>query len=549
MNTLIFLVSVIFLLNSLGKAAVEVPQNIKQYLELKTPSDEQSNNFYDDVTLWAEKDLKQATTWAYNFQREKGESDLNASTATLGVIRAASKLGPEKTFEWIKTNLETEKERLDAISSLIVVEAFKNTKRVEIAEAGNKFFNVGSNENIFIAQSFFNSVPSDQENDVVQYGALIKDPDGLYKSAILGPVLDAIAQKDFVKASKIWSDLENGNCKNLIFSTVIEKYLNTKKPSDIVQWINSHDMSFITRSEVERKMYKDWYLTNEQEATRYFIERSKNCQPSEIHAFVSSVEEISPYKALELITKIEDPSTKDSNLDLYAYGLYKNNLVKFEEIYKTNTNPEVSLALRKTLFNIYCSENPKKACLYYQDLTQSEKDKVKVFFWLACGKWFEADSNSFMQWARTLQKDEFKSIIFHLRATSKKFSSDENVKYIAEEMPLGPKRDEAFSSLVDQKAMKNPEEAILWAFSLKNESEKVQAIQKVLIFWSVKDPAAACDWITDNIKEYPAELEPSFLGPFVLLSNKDKKAALEKSKKIQNPKLRQLTTTALRFIK
>ena len=531
------------------KASDNLPAPLIEYLENKNPSEQQGNKFYDDVTIWAEKDPEAATKWAYRLQKERGENDNTAVGAVLGVVRGVSKQGPQKTFRWIKTNFTDEKDRLNTICDLAVVEAFSGMPAIKIAEAGNSEFDKNSMENVYIAQNFFLKVPTDQENEVVKYGVSISDPQGLYKRAILGPTLENIAKKDFSRASLIWSSLENGNAKNLLFTTIFEEHLLGMNPEQIVSWLNSHEVSLIHRSSIESKMFEDWYVADKEKATLYFIERSKSCQPSEIFAFVSSIEKTSPNEAFELISKIYDQNTRINNLDIYAYRLYKNNLRKFDEIYKNNTNPEISLSLRKTLFNVYSSEDPKRACLYFEDLTKTEQESLKVFLWLSCTKWFEADSRNFMQWARALKKDEFQPIFAYLQATSKKFSSEENIKYISEEMPLGPKRDDAFDRIVDQMALKNAEEAITWAFTLKNENEKVQAIQKILLIWSVKDPASACDWITDNIKEYPDRLEPTFFGPFILLSNKDKKAALEKSKRIQSPKLRQLAITGLQLIK
>ena len=305
-------------------ASENIPENINNYLRNTNPTEEQGNRFYDDVTIWAEKNPETATVWAYNLQKEKGENDNTAVAAVLGTVRGISKQGPKKTFEWIKSNFKDEKERLNTIVDLAVVQAFQEVPVVQIAEAGNLVFEKNSKENIYIAQNFFSKVPQNQEDDVLKYGNLINDPQGLYKGNIIGPTLNNIAKRDFMKASSIWSNLENGNCKNLLFTTVIEKYLNQMKPQDVVQWIKTHEMSSMQRSSIENKIFKDWYLADKQEPTLYFIERSKNCQPSEIYSFVNSIEKISPKEALELISKIEDQNVKDGNFNLYAFTLYKN---------------------------------------------------------------------------------------------------------------------------------------------------------------------------------------------------------------------------------
>jgi len=539
------LIFAVLILTCISHAETELPQNIKLYIELTNPSEQQSNKFYDDVTSWAETDLKSATDWAYDLQRKKGENDLTASTATLGVIRAATKRGPEKTFEWIKANLKNEQERLDAISSLTVVEAFPQVPLIKIAEAGNTAFEKNADENVYIAQSFFHKVPLDQEEDVIKYGQKINDPRGLYKSAILGPVLEATAQKDFEKASKIWSDLDDGNSKNLLFTTSIEKYLLKMAPEETIKWLNAHKISSIQRGLVESKFFGDWYVSDQEAATQYFVLRMRTTQLSDVLNFISAVEKVKPQQAMELLSKIEDPNMRDLNLQIYATKLKEKNPKQFQDAMSTSSNIIVNQAVRRREFDQLSQNDPKKACWYYQQLPENEKENIKVFYWLSCVKWYEADQKDFMIWARALKKSEYDPIIGFLNSTSKKFANDSNAKYVAEEMAHGQKRDATLKTIIQQKAMQNPEDALTWAFNLKNETEKIQAIQVILLMWSAKDSAATCDWITDNIKQYPKELEPNLLGPFLLLSNKNKKTAIEKSKKIQNPKLRQLVIIGL----
>jgi len=54
----------VLILTCISHAETELPQDIKLYIELTNPSEQQSNKFYDDVTSWAETDLKSATDWA-----------------------------------------------------------------------------------------------------------------------------------------------------------------------------------------------------------------------------------------------------------------------------------------------------------------------------------------------------------------------------------------------------------------------------------------------------------------------------------------------------
>jgi hypothetical protein len=537
----------VLILTGIGHAESKAPRNINLYIEITNPSEEQSNKFYDDVTSWAETDLKSATDWAYDLQRKKGENDLTASTATLGVIRAATKRGPEKTFEWIKANSRNKQERLDAISSLIVVEAFLKEPLIKIAEAGNEAFERNADENIYIAQSFFNKVPLDQEEDVIKYGQKINDPSGLYKSAILGPVLKATAQKDFEKASKIWSDLDDGNSKDLIFTTSIEEYLLKMAPEETIKWLNAHKISSLQRGLVEGKFFGAWYVSEQEAATQYFVMRMKTAQPGDVLNFISAVEKVKPQQAMEFLSKIEDPNLRDLYLQIYAANQKEKNPKQFQNAMRSSSNQIVNQAVRRGEFDQLFQNDPKKACLYYQQLPENEKESIKVLYWLSCVKWYEADQKEFMVWARTLKKSEYDPIVGFLDSTSKKFANDSNAKYVAEEMAHGQKRDETLNRIIQQKAMQNPEDALAWAFNLKNEKEKIQAIQQILLMWSVTNSAATCDWITDNIKQYPEELESSLSGPFFLLSNKDKKTAIEKSKKIQNPKLRQLVIIGLQL--
>jgi len=537
----------VLILTGIGHAESKAPRNINLYIEITNPSEEQSNKFYDDVTSWAETDLKSATDWAYDLQRKKGENDLTASTATLGVIRAATKRGPEKTFEWIKANSRNKQERLDAISSLIVVEAFLKEPLIKIAEAGNEAFERNADENIYIAQSFFNKVPLDQEEDVIKYGQKINDPSGLYKSAILGPVLKATAQKDFEKASKIWSDLDDGNSKDLIFTTSIEEYLLKMAPEETIKWLNAHKISSLQRGLVEGKFFGAWYVSEQEAATHYFVMRMKTAQPGDVLNFISAVEKVKPQQAMEFLSKIEDPNLRDLYLQIYAANQEEKNPKQFQNAMRSSSNQIVNQAVRRGEFDQLFQNDPKKACLYYQQLPENEKESIKVLYWFSCVKWYEADQKEFMVWARTLKKSEYDPIVGFLDSTSKKFANDSNAKYVAEEMAHGQKRDETLNRIIQQKAMQNPEDALAWAFNLKNEKEKIQALQQILLMWSVTNSAATCDWITDNIKQYPEELESSLSGPFFLLSNKDKKTAIEKSKKIQNPKLRQLVIIGLQL--
>ena len=99
-KNLTLLVGCFIIISNIGLKAENLPENIKSYLKIENPSNEEKNEFYDNVTKWAEKEPEAATKWAYTLQRERGLKDSTASVAVLGVVRAISKQGPKKTFEW-----------------------------------------------------------------------------------------------------------------------------------------------------------------------------------------------------------------------------------------------------------------------------------------------------------------------------------------------------------------------------------------------------------------------------------------------------------------
>jgi len=516
----------------------DVPQNLKGFLELKNPSKAEQNKFYDDVTAWAEKDPKLAKEWAYELQEDRGDKDVTASTATLGVIRAISKSGPTKTFEWIRDNLDEEKDRLDAIVCLQVVEAFKNIPMVDIAKEGNKVFELDSNENVYIAQNYFLNVPENEIDDALSYGANL--PEGLYKVTVLGPVVDQLAKKDFKKASAFWDRLADGQAKDVLFSSTFQKELIQMKPIDSIEWLKIHKVKGIRLDLLEAKIFGQWFKSDKNSATDFFVERMHSSKPASALFYINELEPAGPAIVLDVLAKVRDEKTRALNLEMYSKSLLKKDPEAFEKIQKETKNPEIKNALNKALMTSDASNGPKAACFFFQNLPEKERDSLRMDFLFSCLRWHEKEPKEFMQWARTLRKKDYDSIILFLQSTSSKFVSDETTQYVVQEMALGPKRDSAIGRIAEQKANKDPEEAADWALGLDKPAEQDEALGAVMYMWGTKNPELAVNWIVIHIKEREV-LNAQLLYPFIVLAKKDYQQAVTKALELSNQNLRNNT--------
>ena len=195
-------------------------------------------------------------------------------------------------------------------------------------------------------------------------------------------------------------------------------------------------------------------------------------------------------------------------------------------------------------------KDPKAAVLYA--LNKQIEGHTEVRFPYIFGTmWYQKSPKEFMEWARTLNKEQFASADACTWFQSKDSDHSESDEYVRTEMARGEKRNRAISSIARKKYAQNPSEGTSWAESFPVDDEgRVYAIDSVMLAWIQKDPHDAVKWlhsISDTLPRINENKRTSISPTFCYLKLYDvsPSEAMDWATKNPNKEIRQTMSSLL----
>ena len=152
-------------------------------------------------------------------------------------------------------------------------------------------------------------------------------------------------------------------------------------------------------------------------------------------------------------------------------------------------------------------KDPKAAVLYAVKKQEEGYSDVK-FPYIFGSMWYQKSPKEFMEWARTLKKEQFASAETCTWIEGKDSNSSEADEYVRTKMARGEKRNRAIYFIARKKYAQNPSEATSWAESFPVDDEgRVYAIDSVMLAWIQKDPHDAVKWLHSISDTLPSSNE------------------------------------------
>jgi hypothetical protein len=189
-------------------------------------------------------------------------------------------------------------------------------------------------------------------------------------------------------------------------------------------------------------------------------------------------------------------------------------------------------------------KDPKAAVLYA--LNKQIEGYPEVRFPCNFGTmWYQKSPKEFMEWARTLNKEQFALADACTWFLGKDFDSSEADEYVRAEMARGEKRNKAISSIARKKSAQNPRDGASWAesFSLDDEG-RFYAIDTVVLSWIQKNPRDAAKWLNSISETLPTsnEIKRTLISPtlcYTKLYDESPSEAMDWVTKNPNKEIRQ----------
>jgi len=152
-------------------------------------------------------------------------------------------------------------------------------------------------------------------------------------------------------------------------------------------------------------------------------------------------------------------------------------------------------------------KDPKAAVLYALNMQKEGYPELR-FPYLFGTMWYQKSPKEFMEWARTLNKEQFASADACTWFQSKDSDHSGSDEYVRTEMARGEKRNRAISSIATKKSAQNPSEGTSWAESFPvNDEGRVYAIDSVVFTWIQKNPRDAVKWLQSISETLPSNSE------------------------------------------
>lgn len=186
--------------------------------------------------------------------------------------------------------------------------------------------------------------------------------------------------------------------------------------------------------------------------------------------------------------------------------------------------------------------DPKEAVLFSLE-RKNEGFNFEFPFYFA-SEWHRKNPKEYMEWARSLRKEEYDLALQATLDTKQNEGTEEADEYVQEAMARGPKRNQALGVIAYKKASHNPEKAAEWASQLKLDDEaRVDALNMVAMIWATAEPEKTIEWIVDISDTLPSELtgnSTSISAFFTLtkLFERNPKLAFQKATELKNPDVR-----------
>jgi hypothetical protein len=152
-------------------------------------------------------------------------------------------------------------------------------------------------------------------------------------------------------------------------------------------------------------------------------------------------------------------------------------------------------------------KDPKAAVLYA--VNKQIEGHPEVSFPYDFGTmWYQKSPKEFMEWARTLNKEQFASADACTWFQGKDSDSSEADEYVRTKMARGEKRNRAIFSIATKKFAQNPSEGTSWAESFSVDDDgRVYAIDSVVLSWIQKNPHDAVKWLNSISDTLPSSSE------------------------------------------
>lgn len=186
--------------------------------------------------------------------------------------------------------------------------------------------------------------------------------------------------------------------------------------------------------------------------------------------------------------------------------------------------------------------DPKEAVLYAQE--QRKKGAKYDFPFYFAAEWHKKNPKEYMEWARTLRKNEYDLALQCTYETKENGATDEADDYVVKVMARGTKRNQAIEVIAFKKALNDPKEAAEWATQLGTDDEaRISALNMVAMKWAYLEPEKTIDWVVDISDTLPSELtgnSTSISAFFTLtkLFERNPELAFQKATELKNPDVR-----------
>lgn len=187
-------------------------------------------------------------------------------------------------------------------------------------------------------------------------------------------------------------------------------------------------------------------------------------------------------------------------------------------------------------------KDPKEATLFALE-RKNAGFQVEFPFYFA-SLWHKNNPKEFMEWARTLRKEEYQlALDSTLEAAESDNTKDAN-DYVEKQMARGPKRTQALEVIAFKKATSNAEAAAEWASQFsKDDDARINVLNIVAIKWATLDPDKTIEWIIDISDTLPSELtgDCTSVSAFFTLTRlfeRNPKLAFQKATELKNPDVR-----------